>query len=188
MRRIRLSAVLTRRPRPVVIALAGLTATVAALVSVYGSTYDGANAGATVGPAGCFVGIEWRGEPGVYGSCTGADPDSREGATASGPAFHLDFPWADNVDADTATPEPAPAPAADDVVTAYNAGWKAGVDALGHGTHATPPAASGDANDAGTVAWADGWIDGQADAMGDDDRDGTVEPGESGWDASTARH
>ncbi|MFF1600741.1 hypothetical protein ACFVYV_25085 [Streptomyces mirabilis] len=161
MRRLRLSAVLTRRPRPFVIALAGLAATVAALVATYGSTYSGANAGATVGPAGCFVGIEWRGEPGVYGSCTGADTDA----------------------APQPTPAPAPvAPAADDVVTAYNAGWKAGVDALGHGKHATAPAASGDANDAGTVAWADGWIDGQADALGDDNRDGRIEEDESGWD------
>jgi hypothetical protein len=161
MRSFRLSAVLTRRPRPAVIALAGLATTVAALVATLGTTYSGANEGATLGPAGCFVGVEWRGETGVYGSCTGTDPD--------------------------AAPQPAhtvtiTAPADDDVVTAYNAGWKAGVDALGHGTHPTYPDVVGDANDAGTVAWADGWIDGQADALGDDNRDGQVEEDESGWD------
>ncbi|MFK0279471.1 hypothetical protein ACIQVL_03220 [Streptomyces sp. NPDC090499] len=54
-----------------------------------------------------------------------------------------------------------------DIVTAYNAGWKAGVADLGDGTRPTIPHVTGDANDAGTVAWVDGWIDGQADALGE---------------------
>ncbi|MFD9394999.1 hypothetical protein ACFWBB_31005 [Streptomyces sp. NPDC060000] len=69
-----------------------------------------------------------------------------------------------------------------DAVTAYNAGWVAGVRDLGDGTTPTHPNVTGDANDPGTVAWADGWIDGQADALGDDNRDGRIEEDESGWD------
>ncbi|MEU1275639.1 hypothetical protein [Streptomyces sp. NPDC005799] len=69
-----------------------------------------------------------------------------------------------------------------DIVTAYNAGWKAGVRDLGNGTAPTYPDVVGDANTPGTVAWADGWIDGQADALGDDNRDGRIEEDETGWD------
>ncbi|MEU6462203.1 hypothetical protein [Streptomyces sp. NPDC046976] len=92
MHRFRLAAILAHRPCPAVLLGAALAVIVAALVATYGSTYSGADAGATLGPAGCFVGIEWRGEPGVYGSCTGVDPDSREGAGGHGPRFHLDLP------------------------------------------------------------------------------------------------
>jgi hypothetical protein len=67
-------------------------------------------------------------------------------------------------------------------VTAYNAGWKAGVADLGDGTEPTYPDVVGDASDPGTVAWADGWVDGQADALGDDNRDGRVDEDETGWD------
>ncbi|MEU0429754.1 hypothetical protein ABZ235_40545 [Streptomyces canus] len=34
-------------------------------------------------------------------------------------------------------------------------------------------------------AYNDGWIDGRADLMGDDNRDGYVDEGESGWDCAT---
>ncbi|MGW4087027.1 hypothetical protein ACWEGS_28745 [Streptomyces sp. NPDC004822] len=71
-----------------------------------------------------------------------------------------------------------------DVVAAYNAGWIAGVADLGDGTTPTIPNVTGDANQPGTVAWVDGWTDGQADALGDDNRDGRVDEHESGW----ARH
>ncbi|WP_433860233.1 hypothetical protein [Streptomyces kronopolitis] len=59
-------------------ALAGVVAAVLLLLlaSLTG-TYNGANAGATVGRPGCFIGIEWRGDPGVYGSCDGTDPDAK---------------------------------------------------------------------------------------------------------------
>ncbi|MFF4543691.1 hypothetical protein ACFY1J_05500 [Streptomyces sp. NPDC001406] len=97
---------------------------------------------------------------GLLGSCTGADPHA-----APRPARTV-----------TITP-----PAEDDTVATYNAGWKAGVAALGDSTKPTYPNIIGDANDPGTVAWADGWIDGQADALGDDNRDGRIEEDESGW-------
>jgi hypothetical protein len=67
-------------------------------------------------------------------------------------------------------------------VTAYNAGWKAGVAALGDGTEPTHPDVVGDGSNPGTVAWADGWVDGQADALGDDNRDGRIDEDETGWD------
>ncbi|MGA5411507.1 hypothetical protein ACPCSC_30170 [Streptomyces lavendulocolor] len=70
-------------------------------------------------------------------------------------------------------------------VAAYNAGWKAGVAALGARRTPTPPDAVGEGRDPGTVAWADGWVDGQADALGDDNRDGIVDEDESGWDCRT---
>ncbi|MEU9355081.1 hypothetical protein AB0D65_29805 [Streptomyces griseoloalbus] len=69
-----------------------------------------------------------------------------------------------------------------DIVTAYNAGWIAGVRDLGNGTTPTIPEITGDADHPGTVAWVDGWTDGQADALGDDNRDGHVDEDESGWD------
>lgn len=73
----------------------------------------------------------------------------------------------------------------EDIVAAYNGGWEAGVAALGTGTAPTFPDAVGDGSDPGTVAWADGWVDGQADVLGDDNRDGVVEEDESGWDCAT---
>lgn len=73
----------------------------------------------------------------------------------------------------------------EDTVGAYNAGWEAGVAALGDRRTPTYPDAVGDGRDPGTVAWADGWIDGQADALGDDNRDGIVDEDESGWDCRT---
>lgn len=72
-----------------------------------------------------------------------------------------------------------------DVVDAYNGGWKAGVAALGNGAKATVPPVVADGNDPGTVAWMDGWVDGQADALGDDNRDGVVDEDETGWDCTT---
>ncbi|MBK3648098.1 hypothetical protein, partial [Streptomyces sp. MBT33] len=69
-----------------------------------------------------------------------------------------------------------------DLVAAYSGGWKAGVAALGDSTRPTYPNVVADGNDPGTVAWADGWVDGQADALGDDNRDGVVDEDESGWD------
>lgn len=84
-------------------------------------------------------------------------------------------------------PAPAPVPQThtvtarqDDTVTAYNAGWEAGVAALRHGVRPAYPDVVAAVND-----WADGWIDGQADALGDDNRDGVVNEGESGWDCHT---
>ncbi|MFI9052466.1 hypothetical protein [Streptomyces sp. NPDC053427] len=58
-------------------AVAGAVAAVLLLLlASLTSTYSGANAGATVGRPGCFIGIEWRGAPGVFGSCDGTDPDA----------------------------------------------------------------------------------------------------------------
>ncbi|WP_371605012.1 hypothetical protein OG345_42095 (plasmid) [Streptomyces sp. NBC_01220] len=71
------------------------------------------------------------------------------------------------------------------LVDAFNGGWKAGVAALGNGTKATVPPVTADGADPGTVAWMDGWVDGQADALGDDNRDGVVDEDESGWDCPT---
>ncbi|MET7572039.1 hypothetical protein ABZT04_26570 [Streptomyces sp. NPDC005492] len=98
---------------------------------------------------------------GLLGSCTATDP-----AAAPRPAHTVTI--TPSVDAD--------------LVATYNAGWKAGVADLGDGTAPTYPDVVGDANDPGTVAWSDGWIDGQADALGDDNRDGRIEEDESGWD------
>ncbi|MFI5859291.1 hypothetical protein [Streptomyces parvulus] len=73
----------------------------------------------------------------------------------------------------------------EDTVAAYNAGWEAGVAALDGRRTPTYPDAVGDGRDPDTVAWADGWVDGQADALGDDNRDGIVDEDESGWDCRT---
>ncbi|MER7497087.1 hypothetical protein ABT033_31380 [Streptomyces pharetrae] len=70
----------------------------------------------------------------------------------------------------------------DDTVAAYTAGWRAGIAALGDSTRPTYPNVVTDGNDPGTLAWAHGWIDGQAAALGDDNRDGVVDEDESGWD------
>ncbi|GHF32970.1 hypothetical protein GCM10010218_12550 [Streptomyces mashuensis] len=116
MRRLRLS---TLRPRPAALLATGLaTATLGALAT-FGHTYDGQNAGATFGTSGCSIGVEWRGNPGLFGSCTGTDPDAK--------------------------------PTQDEIVTAFN----------------------------------DGFTDGRADALGDDNRDGRIDEGESGWDCHT---
>lgn len=66
---------LARRPRPAAILAAGLATALLGLASVT-DVYGGQNAGATVGTPGCSVGVEWRGEPGIFGSCTGTDPDA----------------------------------------------------------------------------------------------------------------
>ncbi|MFJ1552782.1 hypothetical protein [Streptomyces mirabilis] len=94
-----------------------------------------------------------------------------------------------DADARSAAPFPRPAATAHvdtatgtaDMVAAYIGGWKAGVADLGDGTKPTYPNVVGDGADPGTVAWTDGWIDGQADALGDDNRDGVVDEDESGW-------
>ncbi|MEU0857468.1 hypothetical protein ABZ352_18795 [Streptomyces griseofuscus] len=128
-----------------------------ALAASITTTYNGQNAGLVIGPPGCFLGIEWRGDPGPFASCTGSDPDA---------------------------PQPARR-AAVDTVAAFNAGWTAGVADLGDGRAPTSPNVPADSTDPGAVAWMDGWVDGQADALGDDNRDGRVEEDESGWDCRT---
>lgn len=75
----------------------------------------------------------------------------------------------------------------DPLVAAYNGGWQAGEGDFRDGSKPTPPDAIGDSDDPVTVAWNDGWIDGQADLLGDDNRDGHVSKGESGWDSRTGR-
>ncbi|MGW0033037.1 hypothetical protein ACWDXD_24875 [Streptomyces sp. NPDC003314] len=85
--------------------------------------------------------------------------------------------------ADFLPPQDRTAPQAD-VTGAYNAGWRAGVTALGSGTAPTYPDAAGDPNDPGTAAWVKGWIDGQAESLGDDNGDGRVDEDESGWDCA----
>ncbi|MFE2157043.1 hypothetical protein ACFW9M_04430 [Streptomyces lydicus] len=72
MRKLRL---LARCPRPAALLAAGLATTALGALAAFGNVYDGQNAGATFGTPGCSVGVEWRGEPGVFGSCTGTDPD-----------------------------------------------------------------------------------------------------------------
>ncbi|MEU1313337.1 hypothetical protein ABZ419_31200 [Streptomyces cinnamoneus] len=115
MRRLRLPI---RRPRPAVLLAAGLaTATLGALAA-FGHTYDGRNAGATLGTPGCSIGVEWKGNPGPFGSCAGTDPDAK--------------------------------PTQDEIVTAFN----------------------------------DGFTDGRADALGDDNRDGRIDEDESGFPGS----
>ncbi|GHG80702.1 hypothetical protein [Streptomyces griseocarneus] len=113
MRRLRLP---TRRPRPAVLLTAGLAT---AALATFGHTYDGQNAGATFGTPGCSFGVEWRGSPGLFGSCTGTDPGAK--------------------------------PTPDEIVTAFN----------------------------------DGFTDGRADALGDDNRNGRIDEDESGWDCHT---
>lgn len=94
-------------------------------------------------------------------------------------------------DADTPATAPSPRPIATvtvdtaDLVAAYNGGWMAGVADLGDGTKPTYPDVVADGNTPGTVARMDGWTDGQADALGDDNRDGVVDEDESGWDCHT---
>ncbi|MEU8911731.1 hypothetical protein [Streptomyces nigrescens] len=105
---------LARRPRRTALLAAGLATAALGALATLGSVYDGQNAGATFGTPGCFIGVEWRGDPGVFGSCTGTEPDA-------------------------------------EAVTAYN----------------------------------DGFIDGRADAMGDDNRDGRIDEDEQGWDCHT---
>ncbi|MYX26827.1 hypothetical protein GTY75_09120 [Streptomyces sp. SID8381] len=85
-------------------------------------------------------------------------------------------------------PAPQPRPAVtvratipqNDTASAYNAGWQAGVAALTDGIRPAYKDVAAAASD-----WADGWIDGQADAIGDDNRDGMVTEGESGWNCHT---
>ncbi|GAA5070529.1 hypothetical protein [Streptomyces similanensis] len=72
---MRIRHFLARRPRPAAILAAGLTVALLGLASLT-HTYSGRNAGMTVGTPGCSVGVEWRGEPGVFTSCTGTDPDA----------------------------------------------------------------------------------------------------------------
>ncbi|MFM9698856.1 hypothetical protein [Streptomyces europaeiscabiei] len=94
-------------------------------------------------------------------------------------------------EADTPAVAPSPRPIAivtvdtADLVAAYNGGWVAGVANLGDGTKPTYPDVIADGNTPGTVAWVDGWTDGQAAALGDDNRDGVVDEDESGWDCHT---
>ncbi|MEU1355375.1 hypothetical protein ABZ410_15950 [Streptomyces cinnamoneus] len=64
------------RRRPAAFLAAGLTAAAIGAVTAFANVYDGQNAGVTFGTPGCSVGFEWRGDPGVFGSCTGTDPDA----------------------------------------------------------------------------------------------------------------
>ncbi|MCG8971829.1 hypothetical protein [Streptomyces sp. CL12-4] len=73
----------------------------------------------------------------------------------------------------------------DATTTAYTAGWAAGLDDLGDGTAPTVPNVATDGSKPGVVAWTAGWTDGQAVALGDDNRDGIVDEDESGWDCHT---
>ncbi|WP_409473551.1 hypothetical protein [Streptomyces sp. HC307] len=102
-------------------------------------------------------------------------------AAALGPTADADIP--------AATPKAHPAATVTvdtaDLVAAYNGGWMAGVAALGDGSKPTYPDVVADGSAPGTVAWMDGWTDGQADALGDDNRDGVVDEDESGWDCHT---
>ncbi|MFI9078728.1 hypothetical protein ACIGW8_20005 [Streptomyces sioyaensis] len=77
---MRMPRFLTRRPRPAAILAAGLTVATLGLASVT-HTYSGRNAGMTIGTPGCSVGIEWRGDPGVFADCTGTDPDAAPQST-----------------------------------------------------------------------------------------------------------
>ncbi|MFG2864691.1 hypothetical protein [Streptomyces sioyaensis] len=72
---------LTRRPRPAALLAAGLATAGLGTLATFGSFYDGQNAGVTFGTPGCSVGVEWRGTPGVFGSCTGTDPDTKPAPT-----------------------------------------------------------------------------------------------------------
>lgn len=74
MRKLRL---LARRPRPAALLAAGLATAGLGVLATFGSVYDGQNAGVTFGTPGCSVGVEWRGAPGVFGSCVGTDPDAK---------------------------------------------------------------------------------------------------------------
>ncbi|WP_435244299.1 hypothetical protein [Streptomyces sioyaensis] len=78
MRRLRL---LARRSRPAALLAAGLATAALGTLATLGSFYDGQNAGVTFGTPRCSVGVEWRGAPGVFGSCTGTDPDAKPAPT-----------------------------------------------------------------------------------------------------------
>ncbi|MEU7228992.1 hypothetical protein [Streptomyces chrestomyceticus] len=109
-----------------------LLAVAASLTTVY----DGANAGATVGTPGCSVGVEWRGDPGVYGSCTGTDPDARNDQSDPVVTAYNDGFLDGQADADGGGSRDgrpvAGTGAADPVVTAYNDGF---LDGQADGAH-----------------------------------------------------
>ncbi|MEU5431128.1 hypothetical protein AB0H73_36745 [Streptomyces olivoreticuli] len=96
MRRLRLPI---RRPRRAALLTAGLATAALGTLAALGHTYDGQNAGATFGTPGCSVGIEWRGDPGFFGSCTGTDPDAKPAPDGVATAFNdgradaLDAEW-----------------------------------------------------------------------------------------------
>ncbi|MFI1201688.1 hypothetical protein ACH4VR_19915 [Streptomyces sp. NPDC020883] len=75
---MRIQRLLARRPRPAVLLAAGLATAAVCTVVAFGTVYDGQNAGVTIGTPGCSVSIEWRGNPGIFGSCTGTDPDAEK--------------------------------------------------------------------------------------------------------------
>ncbi|GGW94723.1 hypothetical protein [Streptomyces noursei] len=75
--RMRMPRLLVRRPRPAALLAAGLTTAALGTLAAIGNVYDGQNAGVTFGTPGCSVSIEWRGDPGLFGSCTGTDPDAK---------------------------------------------------------------------------------------------------------------
>ncbi|EXU69642.1 hypothetical protein Z951_02770 [Streptomyces sp. PRh5] len=86
---MRMPRLLTRRPRPLALLAGGLATATFGTLATFGSVYDGQNAGATLGTPGCSVGIEWRGDPGFFGSCTGTDPDVPDECKGAGTATDL---------------------------------------------------------------------------------------------------
>ncbi|MFK0294289.1 hypothetical protein ACIQU6_27980 [Streptomyces sp. NPDC090442] len=73
---MRIPRLLARRPRPIALLATGLTAAAIGTLTAFGSVYDGEHAGVVFGTPGCSVSLEWRGTPGVFGSCTGSDPNA----------------------------------------------------------------------------------------------------------------
>ncbi|MEU1309183.1 hypothetical protein ABZ419_09840 [Streptomyces cinnamoneus] len=40
------------------------------------TVYDGENAGVVIGTESCSIGLEWRGDPGLFGNCFGHNRDA----------------------------------------------------------------------------------------------------------------
>lgn len=76
----RIRRILAYRPSLGLVLAVGLTLAGAAL-GPFVHVYSGANAGIVLGPSACSVGLEVHGDPGLFHSCTGADPDAPTTAT-----------------------------------------------------------------------------------------------------------
>ncbi|MGG2460618.1 hypothetical protein ACO0M4_12505 [Streptomyces sp. RGM 3693] len=74
---MRMPRLVTRRPRRAAVLVAGLVTAALCALNAFANVYDGQHAGVTFGAPGCSVSIEWRGDPGLIGSCTGTDPDAK---------------------------------------------------------------------------------------------------------------
>ncbi|SHM51820.1 hypothetical protein [Streptomyces yunnanensis] len=74
---MRMPRLLARRPRRAAVLAAALTTAALGTLASFANVYDGHNAGVTFGTPECSVSIEWRGAPGLIGSCTGTDPDTK---------------------------------------------------------------------------------------------------------------